>query len=179
MRTANLRDRLSVVCYQHIQPHIARYNAEPDLGNCLPLMEPHIFGEFAERVLTDVVGLVGEYVRVDSRSLRAELARCLHDFAGALNQYAGEFDFVQRRPSRLPHSDRRHRVVRSESEEDYLGGWMNGIVTAVNGFYHGNTYEQQYQANGERLQQAFNAMLQAYDQAMGVLVETVLSLLGG
>src|SRR5437773_2123144 len=58
-----LQQRPPQACDQQIQPHLERYQAEPYLEQCLPLMEPSLFAGFAVQACRDVAALVTAAVR--------------------------------------------------------------------------------------------------------------------
>lgn len=182
MKTADLHHCLNQRCYQHIRPHIDQYLAEPDFGKSIPLMDPITFDGFALGAVNDVIGFVLAYVRMDSNSLRAALDSCLADFRAALERYDGQYDYLCRgvirpRIAAVLHQSRRTGRARTELAANYFSGWSSAEAAVKSRKDSGDTAEQQVQVGADCLQQSFNAMLHAYDQAMTALVETAVSLL--
>lgn len=193
-----LQERIQHLCYKHILPHLARYRAEPDIEQCLPLMEPQLFAAFATQACRDAATLVvkakrklskrqsgkGVSFAVTVRGFQSEpdneqatfdcLVQSLHGFANALEDYAAVIA--------------RFRQLLGQA---YQSSWENGctigdwatrqfglagiLIGMAGGYLSGMSIEREMQAECERLQQAFHVMLEAYDQGMNDLTYSALN----
>src|SRR5438270_2606558 len=182
---AALEQRISQACYLHIQPHLERYQAEPYLEQCLPLMEPSLFAGFAVQACRDVAALVTAAVREEYRrctrglsvvpaavlglvvedgdedQVYQALVSSIGDFGGALERYApdlGRFRQVLRQAGPAAWNN---GVALGEAAQALAGGFFGRmgaiIAAAAAGMAGGHAVLQQVQAEGERLQQSFGA----------------------
>lgn len=204
MKTAywtTLEERISQACYQHILPHLDQYRAEPDIEQCFPLMEPRIFAAFAVQACTDVAGLVVEvtseqYRRgvrkvttlpVALRDLQDEcgnepmarnhLSQCLMSFARALESYAPVLARFQQMAGQAHQAAWHNGIAVGEWASGLFNGLAGILVAAAGGYIAGSAIDREMQAECQRLQQAFQVMLQAYDQAMANLTQSALRVL--
>lgn len=189
-----LRDCIHQVCYQHILPHLAKYREEPDIEKSLVLMEPRIFAQFAYQACTDAAALLTTLARQqfrhyttngfsrpvelrnlaidddDEEKLREKMLESIGGFGDALDRF---FSVLQRFHQLLGHAGQaalHNGMAAGEWAGGMFGGWPGLIIGAVGGYMAGSSIDRQMQAETERLQQAFLAMLEVYDQAMNTLI---------
>ena len=195
----------SQACYQYILPHLEKYKAEPYLENCLPLMEPRIYAGFAYQAVLDVAALVVASAREqysrhtngiravpgalmeqrvedgDEARLGAEFATNVAGFARALEQYApayGRFQQVLGQAGSVAwNNGRAYGDAAGRWAGELFGDVAGVIASTVGDYFGGRAVVQQVQAEGEQLQQAFQSMLQSYDQAMAILINSALGVL--
>lgn len=199
--SAAWQERIYQACYQHILPHMEKYHAEPNIEQCLPLMEPRIFAAFAGQACCDVARLVTKaahkqyhhYTRNfttvpvvlrelavgngDEVELRDRLAPCLTDFGRALERYA---PVLLRFRQMLGHAEQaawNNGTAIGEWAGEFFGGMAAVVAAAAGGYIAGSAIHRELQAENAHLQQAFQVMLQAYDQAMTALTQNSLGLI--
>jgi hypothetical protein len=175
---APLRDRIANACYQHIYAHWNRYEATPYLVDCLPLMEPVLFADFASQAVIDVAALIGG--RQDA-TLRNRLMECLSDFAEALDCYAPELERFKLVVHHANYAAMDNGINVGTMAGQLVGNLFGNVARAAVMFtgalFGGVAVGKQVDAEGYRLQGAFRQMLLAYDRAMEALTETACGLL--
>jgi hypothetical protein len=163
-------------------------------------MEPGIFAGFASRACRDVAGLVLQAVedqpssgatypavlrgaQIDDGSadaLGSRLAACLTGFAHALRLYAPAHErfrqMLGQQGEAAWDSGSACGGLAGELFGDLFGDLVGALAAAAGGLLGGAAVGRQMQAEGERLQQAFHAMLQAYDEAMAELKRVALDI---
>ena len=198
-----LQDRIYQVCYQHILPHLAKYNEEPDIVKCLPLMEPRIFAQFASQACTDAAALIVKLWRqqyrhyagnVSSRSaelrhfaidddheekLRQKLLEVICGFGDALDRFFA----VLQRFHQLHGQAGQAAFHNGMAVGDWAGrlfGGLTGILVGVAGSYMaGSSIERQMESETKLLHQEFRVMLRGYDQAMDIVITNGANLVVG
>lgn len=185
------RERLTQACYRHILPHMEKYNAEPDIVKCLPLMDPDVFAGFAVQACTDAAALVvklghrqyKEYAR-NGRSHTLQHLDCEDDedavctamldgiggFKTALDRFLAAFQRFCGLAGQVNAVAFQNGADLGEWAVGAFGGVTGLLVGMTAGYFSGKRLDRQMQAESEHLQREFNIMLQAYDQAMGVII---------
>src|SRR5207248_9268447 len=124
-----------------------------------------------------VLGLVVE--DGDEDQVYEALASYIGDFGGALERYAPELGRFRQVLHQAVPAAWNQGVALGEAADALAGGFfgrMGAIIAAAAfGMAGGHAVMQQVQAEGERLQQSFGAMLQAYDRAMADLTQAALN----
>jgi len=198
---ATLEERMNRMCYQHILPHLDRYRAEPDIEQCLPLMEPQVFASFATQACLDVAGLVEQVMRKLSRrrtregtsyavalrdshseygdegGVRDHLAQSLTGFANALERYAPVIARFRQMVGQACQSSWENGCAIGEWAANQFGGLAGILAGVVGGYFSGSAIDRQMEAETERLHQAFQVMLEAYDQAMDDLKQSAINVI--
>lgn len=198
----DLCERIFQVCYQHILPHLKKYREAPDIEKCLPLMEPRVFAQFASQACADTAALLMKQARQqyrdytsnvsprsivlqhlavdddDEEKLREKMLESIGGFGGALDQFLS----VLQRFHQLHGQAGQAAFHNGMAVGDWAGrlfGGLTGILVGVAGSYMaGSSIERQMEAETKHLQQEFKVMLQAYDQAMDILITGGADLLG-
>jgi hypothetical protein len=168
-------------------------------------MEPSLYATFADQALRDAVGIVLqathatyrqstsslrtlpvavrelEITGADQAHLYHALSPCLAEFHQALQLYVPEFQRFGQILSHAGNAALSHGFDVGTTAGRMVGslfGDAAGVVAAyIGGYLGGSDVMEQVQAEGERLQRAFNAMLQVYDDAMAALVDGSLATL--
>jgi hypothetical protein len=171
-----LEKHLEHACYWRILPHLEKYKAEPHLDKCMPLMDPRVFEDFATKACSDVVRVVAKASGCNEAALGKELAPCLLGFATALKCYATSFYRFQQMLGQVDEVVWDRGAAIGDAVSTIFGGLAAIIVAATGGYMAGRAIDHQLQAEGQRLQEAFNVMLQAYDEAMNDLIGCAIAL---
>lgn len=171
-----LKKRIKKACYGHVEPVLDQYEAERHLENCLHLMEPRLYADFATKACSKVAAVVVEYFGGDEAAIYKELIPCLADFANALKRYATAFNRFQQVLGQAPDVAWNQGAAIGEWAGDLVGGVAGLLVGAGSAYVVGQAIDREVQAEGKKFQKAFKTMLNAYDEAMYSLLGRVIEL---
>jgi hypothetical protein len=175
-----LQELLNEARYQSIMPALEQYSATPGLEDCLPLMTPQVIAGFAAEACNNVAALV-EANGGDADDLVPPSAK--RAFVQALERYTAGFDRFQQVYGQSGGAAWDRAADTGEAAGQLIGqmfGRVAGVLAAgVGGFFGANAVMQDLQAEGQRLQRAFQAFVEAYDVLMAALAEAAFTALGG